>query len=54
MKGALVAKATGVPKATRLMAADHYGWFERIETGIYAVTPKGREALITYAEALPD
>ncbi len=53
-KGALVAKATGVPKATRLMAADHYGWFERVETGIYAITPKGREALITYAEALPD
>ncbi len=54
LKGALVAKATGVPKATRLMADDHYGWFERVETGIYAITPKGREALKTYASALPD
>ena len=54
LKGAAVAQATGVPKATRLMADDHYGWFERVETGIYAVTPKGRDALKTYAAALPD
>ncbi|TQV75833.1 DUF2161 domain-containing phosphodiesterase [Denitrobaculum tricleocarpae] len=53
LKGAVVAKATGVTNATRLMADDHYGWFERIETGVYAVTPKGREALEAYAHALP-
>ncbi|KAJ54840.1 hypothetical protein ACMU_13830 [Actibacterium mucosum KCTC 23349] len=54
-KGAEVAKATGVPTATRLMAADHYGWFERVQTGIYAVTPKGVEGLKMYATALqPD
>jgi hypothetical protein len=35
------------------MAADHYGWFERVRTGIYALTPKGEEALVTYAFALP-
>lgn len=40
-KGAEVAKATGVATATRLMADDHYGWFERVERGIYALTPKG-------------
>lgn len=53
LKGAAVARATGVAKATRLMADDHYGWFERIETGVYAVTPKGREALEAYAFAVP-
>ena len=53
LKGAVVAKATGVAKATRLMADDHYGWFERVETGVYAVTPKGREALEAYAHAVP-
>ncbi len=53
LKGAAVAQATGVEKATRLMADDHYGWFERIETGVYAVTPKGREALEAYAHAMP-
>ena len=44
-KGSLVAKATGVPQATRLMATDHYGWFERVETGIYALTDKGGQGL---------
>lgn len=47
-KGAHVAKATGVPGATRLMAADHYGWFERVSPGIYALTPKGAEGLAAY------
>ncbi|KCV82972.1 hypothetical protein ATO10_05162 [Actibacterium atlanticum] len=44
-KGAVVAKACDVPVATRMMADDHYGWFERVETGIYQLTPKGVEAL---------
>lgn len=48
VKGALVAQATGVSRATRLMADDHYGWFERVSKGIYALTPKGRAALIQY------
>jgi hypothetical protein len=44
-RGAEVAKATGVTRATRMMADDHYGWFERLERGVYALTPKGRGAL---------
>ncbi|SDT93627.1 DUF2161 domain-containing phosphodiesterase [Stappia sp. ES.058] len=44
-RGAEVAKATGVANATRLMADDHYGWFERVERGVYALTPKGTAAL---------
>jgi hypothetical protein len=47
-KGSEVAKATGVPKATQLMSADHYGWFERIRTGIYALTPKGATEIKNY------
>jgi len=43
-KGAHVARETGVEKATRLMADNHYGWFERVEKGIYGLTDKGREA----------
>ncbi len=50
MKGAQVAKATGVPKATRLMADNHYGWFERVETGIYDLSSAGCAALETYAK----
>lgn len=44
-KGAQVAKATGVEKATRLMADNHYGWFRRIEKGVYDLTETGRAAL---------
>ncbi|MTI07268.1 hypothetical protein E1180_17325 [Roseibium denhamense] len=44
-RGAEIAAATGVGRATRIMADDHYGWFERVERGVYALTPKGRDAL---------
>lgn len=47
-KGSEVAKASGVPKATTIMAADHYGWFERVGRGIYAITPKGAKGLLDY------
>jgi hypothetical protein len=44
-KGAHVAKATGVPHATRMMADNHYGWFARVATGVYVLTDTGRAAL---------
>ncbi|MEL7527887.1 MAG: DUF2161 family putative PD-(D/E)XK-type phosphodiesterase [Pseudomonadota bacterium] len=44
-RGAEVASATGVARATRMMADDHYGWFERVERGIYGLTPKGKESV---------
>ncbi len=52
-KGAHVAKATGVPTATRIMATDHYGWFERVEKGIYALTPKGQTGLESFGTVGP-
>ncbi|HIP23647.1 MAG TPA: hypothetical protein EYG79_08670 [Rhodobacteraceae bacterium] len=48
-KGADVAKTTEVPTATRIMAADHYGWFEKVERGVYGLTPKGAEGLAAYS-----
>jgi len=44
-KGAEVAKATGVVRATRMMADNHYGWFERVEKGIYGLSTNGRKAV---------
>ncbi|MEL7091106.1 MAG: DUF2161 family putative PD-(D/E)XK-type phosphodiesterase [Pseudomonadota bacterium] len=44
-KGADVARETGVPRATTMMRNDHYGWFEKVDTGIYGLTPKGAEAV---------
>ena len=36
-KGAEVAKATGVARATTLMRDNHYGWFERRGRGVYGL-----------------
>ncbi|MGZ9811815.1 DUF2161 domain-containing phosphodiesterase [Pseudoroseicyclus sp. H15] len=44
-RGADVARATGVARATRMMADDHYGWFERQARGVYALTPRGQAEL---------
>lgn len=44
-KGAVVARETGVEKATRMMADNHYGWFVRVTPGIYNLTSLGRSAL---------
>lgn len=49
-KGSVVAAATGVAGATRIMAADHYGWFERVARGVFQLTPKGAEESALYAE----
>jgi hypothetical protein len=49
MKASEVAKAAGVARAAVLMRADHYGWFERVSVGIYALTPQGRAAIVSEA-----
>ncbi len=51
-KGSIVARATGVEKATTLMRDNHYGWFEKVETGIYDLTQEGRKGLADWADAL--
>ncbi len=51
-KAAIVAKRSGVANARRLMADNHYGWFDRVETGIYTLSPNGHRALGEYAEEI--
>lgn len=48
-KGALVARATGVKAATRIMRDNHYGWFRKVETGVYELTPDGQKGLQDWA-----
>ncbi len=48
-KGAEVARATGIPRATRLMRDNHYGWFEKVATGVYMLTDAGAEGLKHWA-----
>ena len=44
-RGAEVARQTGVTQATRMMADNHYGWFERVERGVYGLGETGQLAL---------
>ena len=37
--------AGDVPKAPAILRDDVYGWFERVERGVYRLTPKGEGAL---------
>ncbi len=37
-------------KTLPILADNHYGWFERVDRGVYALTPGGRVALGEYAE----
>ena len=44
-RGAEVARAAGVARATRMMADNHDGWFLRIERGVYTLSEAGARAL---------
>ena len=51
-KGADVARETGVERATTMMRDDHYGWFEKVEKGVYGLRPKGAEAVTNSGQVL--
>jgi hypothetical protein len=51
-KGADVARETGVKRATAIMRDNHYGWFEKVEKGIYGLTPAGADAVTVAARVL--
>lgn len=44
-RGADVARETGVARATTMMRDNHYGWFEKVEKGVYGLTPAGADAV---------
>lgn len=43
----------GLPDAPKILQSNVYGWFERIERGIYGLTDAGRAALVTWQDHLP-
>ncbi|WP_054005784.1 DUF2161 family putative PD-(D/E)XK-type phosphodiesterase [Cypionkella psychrotolerans] len=49
VKPAAIAKVAGVARAGDILRADHYGWFERVSVGIYALTPQGQAAIVSEA-----
>ncbi|MBO9478804.1 hypothetical protein J7382_14750 [Shimia sp. R11_0] len=44
-RGRDVAKGAGVEKATTMMRDNHYGWFEKVEAGVYQLSDSGVAAL---------
>ena len=48
MKVAALKLAAEAPKAAAILSQDHYGWFERVERGVYGLTPQGRAGLEQY------
>ena len=52
VKAAEVARTSNVENARRLMADNHYGWFERVQFGIYTLSPKGYGAVIEYSKEI--
>ncbi|MDH3658479.1 MAG: DUF2161 family putative PD-(D/E)XK-type phosphodiesterase [Alphaproteobacteria bacterium] len=44
--------AAGVERAGPILLRDVYGWFERVERGVYGLTPVGERALEQFEEAL--
>ena len=48
MKVAALKACSAVPNAGKIMLDDVYGWFERVERGVYSITPAGRESLVKF------
>ena len=46
--------AAGVERAGPMLQRDVYGWFERVERGVYRLTPNGAQALLQFEDALDE
>ncbi|MEA2809842.1 MAG: hypothetical protein QOJ17_3983 [Rhodospirillaceae bacterium] len=49
MKLAALRTAAAAPRAATILQQDVYGWFERVERGVYTVSPAGRRGLKMFA-----
>lgn len=43
---------TGCERAGNIVRDNYYGWFERVERGVYRLTTAGEEALTVYADVV--
>jgi hypothetical protein len=43
---------TGIEHASAILQRNVYGWFDRVARGVYALSPKGREAAVLYREVI--
>ncbi len=47
-----IRERSGVGRAGTILRDNHYGWFERVKTGHYHLSPKGRREMADWSEAL--
>jgi len=52
LKLSFIRERTGVTRAGSILRDTHYGWFDRVKTGHYDLSPKGLRELDTWSEAL--
>ncbi|ROU02516.1 DUF2161 domain-containing phosphodiesterase [Histidinibacterium lentulum] len=52
-RAAKVAEWAEVPAARQIMADNHYGWFARVERGVYGLTEAGRTGLADWGDSAP-
>jgi len=52
LKVSVLRERTGVSRAGPILRDNHYGWFDRVKTGHYDLSQKGRGDLVHWADAL--
>lgn len=52
LKVSCISERSGVGRAGPILRDNHYGWFDRVKTGYYRLSPKGRRELVHWSDAL--
>ena len=52
LKVSYIREHAGVTRAGPILRDNHYGWFERVRTGHYELSPKGERELLNWSDAL--
>ena len=52
LKVSVLSERTGVSRTGPILRDNHYGWFDRVKTGHYALSPKGRRDVRQWPAAL--
>jgi hypothetical protein len=54
LKLSALSDRTGVSRAGPIVRDNHYGWFDRVKVGHYALSPEGERGLKHWSHALPE
>jgi hypothetical protein len=53
LKISVLSNRTGVSRAGPILRDNHYGWFDRVKAGHYALSTEGQRGLTQWSHALP-